>query len=89
MDQNTVIYLGREAIYTVVMISAPILLGSLIIGLIVSIFQASTQIQEQTLTFIPKIAAVIVIMIVFGPWMMNLLISYTSNLLIDITKLIS
>lgn len=89
MDQNVVIYLGKEAIYTVVMLSAPILLGSLIVGLLVSIFQASTQIQEQTLTFIPKIAAVVVILIFFGPWMMNLLVSYASNLFINLNKFIS
>lgn len=89
MDQNSVIYLGREAIYTMILVSAPILLASLIVGLIVSIFQASTQIQEQTLTFIPKILAVIAVIILFGPWMMNLMLTYTSNLLLNINKLIS
>lgn len=89
MDQNSVIYIGREAIYTVVLLSAPILLGSLIVGLLISIFQASTQIQEQTLTFVPKIIAVIAILVFLGPWMMNLLISYTTNLFLNINKFIS
>ncbi|MDH7480001.1 MAG: flagellar biosynthesis protein FliQ [Syntrophomonadaceae bacterium] len=80
MDSEFVMYLAREALYTTLLLSAPILGGSLLIGLLVSVFQATTQIQEQTLTFVPKIVAVMVIVAVFGPWMLNLLLSFTSYL---------
>ena len=72
MDQAIVIDVAREAIKSVLLVSAPILGLGLLVGLIVSIVQATTQIQEPTLSFIPKIIAVSLTMLVFGPWMMNL-----------------
>jgi len=86
MSQNLIIYLGREALTTVLLVSAPILLGSLLIGLIISIFQATTQIQEQTLTFVPKIVGVLVAIVLFGPWMMNILLSFTNNILLNLHR---
>lgn len=80
MSQEFIIYLGREAVYAILLLSGPLLIGSLLVGLIVSIFQATTQIQEQTLTFVPKIVVVFLCLILFGPWMLNLLISFTNNL---------
>ena len=80
MDQGTVINIAQNALWMVILVSAPMLGLSLIVGLAVSIFQATTQIQEQTLAFIPKILAVIVAVAVFGFWMLNTLKEYTENL---------
>ncbi len=80
MTPELVIYIGREAVYTVLLIAGPLLLTSIVIGLTISIFQATTQIQEQTLTFVPKIIGVFVMIVVLGPWMLNLLLAFTQNL---------
>ena len=80
MSQNDVLYLAKEAIYTSLLVGGPILGVCLLVGLLVSIFQAMTQIQEQTLTFIPKIIAIIAVMLLLGPWMLRVLTVYTGNL---------
>ncbi|WP_283153310.1 flagellar biosynthesis protein FliQ [Guptibacillus hwajinpoensis] len=80
MTPDMVISLAEDAVYTVIIISAPLLLIALGVGLIVSVFQAMTQIQEQTLAFIPKIVAVLLTIVLFGPWMLTTLLDYTSNL---------
>jgi len=80
MDQGLVIDIAQEAIKVVLMISAPILGLGLLVGLIVSIVQATTQIQEPTLSFIPKIIAISLTLIVFGPWMMNVMYEFTVKL---------
>jgi flagellar biosynthetic protein FliQ len=69
-------------------VSGPVLVIGLVIGLVVSIFQAATQIHEMSLTFIPKIIGVIVALVVFGPWMLSSLTSYTTNLLQSIPNLV-
>ncbi|MBO8127213.1 MAG: flagellar biosynthesis protein FliQ [Firmicutes bacterium] len=81
MTETFVVHLGRDALYTVLMVSAPMLGLGLLVGILVSIFQATTQIQEQTLAFIPKIIAVLVAAVVFGPWMLSVLTDFTANLL--------
>lgn len=73
--------MAREAVGTVLLVGGPILGVSLLVGLLVSIFQAMTQIQEQTLSFIPKVVAVVAILLILGPWMLSVLTAYTSNLL--------
>ncbi len=80
MSQDFIIYLSREAVYTILLLAAPLLGTSLLVGLLISIFQATTQIQEQTLTFVPKIVVILVCLVIFGPWMLNLLVSFTTNL---------
>ncbi len=80
MNQGVVIDVAQEAIKVVLMISAPILGLGLLVGLIVSIIQATTQIQEATLSFIPKIVAIALTLLVFGPWMMNIMYEFTVNL---------
>lgn len=80
MTSDVAVQLGREALLMVMLISAPMLGLGLIVGLVVSIFQATTQIQEQTLAFIPKIVAVFAAVLVFGPWMLSLLVGYTREL---------
>jgi flagellar biosynthetic protein FliQ len=80
ITQGEILDIARDAIYNIILVSAPLLLLSLIIGLIVSIFQTVTSIQEQTLTFVPKILAVFIGMIIFGAWMLNTLTSYITQL---------
>ena len=81
MSQNQVLYMAKEAIGTVFIVGGPILATSLLVGLLVSIFQAMTQIQEQTLSFIPKVIAVVAVLLILGPWMLSILTAYTTNLL--------
>lgn len=88
MAQETVINIAQNALMTVLYVSAPLLGISLIVGLAVSVFQATTQIQEQTLSFIPKILSVIVAIAVLGSWMLNVLTEYTNNLYDSILQLI-
>lgn len=80
MTQTDVITILQEALYTIMLVSAPMLLVSLIVGLVVAIFQATTQINEQTLSFAPKIIAIFISLIAFGPWMINKLMDFTYKL---------
>ncbi|MGL6014767.1 MAG: flagellar biosynthesis protein FliQ [Selenomonadaceae bacterium] len=84
MSGDLVIQLGQEALMMVMLISAPMLGLGLLVGLLVSVFQATTSIQEQTLAFIPKIIAVFVAVLVFGPWMLRLMVDYVANILINL-----
>jgi flagellar biosynthetic protein FliQ len=81
MSSEFVIGLAGQALYTVLKVSAPMLGIGLIVGLLVSIFQATTQIQEQTLAFVPKIIAVFLALLIFGPWILYIMIDFTSHLL--------
>lgn len=80
MSESVVIELGQEAMFTILILSAPMLLIGLLVGLAVSIFQATTQIQEATLAFIPKIIAILGSVVIFGPWLLNIIIDYTLKL---------
>jgi len=84
MTVDLVIGLAGDAIKVTLLLSAPILTVGLAVGLIVSIFQAVTQIQEMTLTFVPKIVAVFMALIIALPWMINLIVTYTHNLFSNI-----
>ncbi|MBQ4865603.1 flagellar biosynthesis protein FliQ [Priestia megaterium] len=77
MNGEFVISLAEKGVYTILIVSGPLLLLALAVGLIISIFQATTQIQEQTLAFVPKIVAVLVGIVFFGPWMLSKMISFT------------
>ena len=77
MTQDFVVALGKDALSTALLIAAPMLVSGLIVGLAIGIFQAVTQIQEMTLTFIPKILIVVVSLFIFLPWMLNVLITFT------------
>ncbi len=81
MSTEFIVELARSSIYTTLLVSAPMLILALIVGLAISILQAITQIQEMTLTFIPKIVAVGIALVVFLPWMINTLVTYTAQLL--------
>ena len=80
MTPQMVVSLGREALMLTVMISGPLLLFALIVGLLISIFQAVTQIQEMTLTFVPKILAVALALLLFLPWMINMATDFTRHI---------
>ncbi len=80
MNQDTVVNLASQAMSLALKVAGPILLVALVIGLVVSVFQAVTQIQEQSLSLIPKIAGVAVVIIVLGPWMLGQLVAYTTAL---------
>ncbi|MCM3612006.1 MULTISPECIES: flagellar biosynthesis protein FliQ [Caryophanaceae] len=88
MTPDMVIKLAEQSIYTIIIIAAPMLLIALGVGLLVSVFQAMTQIQEQTLAFIPKILAVFISLVVFGPWMLTTLLDYTRNLFQSLPRII-
>lgn len=88
MTPESVMQLGREALYLTVLLAAPLLLSALAVGLIVGVFQAATQIQEATLSFIPKLIALVVALMVAGPWMLRILIEFTQRLFANIPVLI-
>lgn len=80
MTVDAVSDMAREALFLIIKISLPVLLVSLIVGLTISIFQTVTSIQEQTLTFVPKIICVFTALVIFGPWMMNSMVEFMSQL---------
>ncbi|WNS77188.1 flagellar biosynthesis protein FliQ [Bacillus sp. DTU_2020_1000418_1_SI_GHA_SEK_038] len=88
MTPESVITIAEQGIITVLMISGPLLVLALVVGLIVSIFQATTQIQEQTLAFIPKIVAVLAGLVFFGPWMLSHMLSYAGEIFSNLTRFI-
>ena len=87
MTEQMVVYLFREAFYTTLLVSAPMLLLSLIVGLLIAIFQAATSIQEITLTFVPKIIIVAIVAVLTLPWMMEVMITFTVNVFNQIPNL--
>ena len=88
MNQDVVINIGMQAMQLAFKVAMPLLLVGLAVGLLVSIFQAVTQIQEQTLSFIPKIVALAAVLMLLGPWMLNQLLGYTADLWGGIPQLI-
>lgn len=88
MSEMAIMTIVKKALLTGIIIAGPILVISLIVGLIISIFQATTQIQEQTLTFVPKLIAIILVLILGGPWMFNKLIILTNELFSMIANII-
>jgi len=89
LSQATIITIGQHALFTAMLAAAPMLVIGLVVGLIISIFQATTQINDQTLAFVPKIVAVLLILLIVGPWIMNLLIDYTTSLFNQINTYVS
>jgi flagellar biosynthesis protein FliQ len=80
MTEDVVLSLGRDAIWTTVLLASPLLISALVVGLIVSILQAVTQINEATLTFIPKMLTIVIVMVILAPWMTQMITSYTTEL---------
>ena len=84
MSGDLVIQLAQEALRVVLLVSAPMLGLGLMVGLMVSVFQATTSIQEQTLAFIPKIVAVFVAILIFGTWMLRIMVEYFTNTFVNL-----
>jgi flagellar biosynthetic protein FliQ len=84
MDPQTAIDLGREAIWITLLIGAPVLLVGLLVGLMIGLLQALTQIQEQTVVFVPKLVAMILILSLSLPWLISQMVQYSSNLISNI-----
>lgn len=80
ITQTEVLTVMREAVFTTLMAAMPMLITALVIGVLISIFQATTQINEQTLAFVPKIVGILLVMLIFGGWIMNILGDFTKNL---------
>ena len=80
MTESIVLTVIKDAIQTAIMVSAPILITATVVGLIISIFQATTQIQEQTLTFVPKLLAVALMGLLMGSWMLHTIVSFTTRI---------
>jgi len=80
VTDGAIVSLTQDALMTAMLVSAPILLVSLVIGLVISLFQAMTQINEVTLTFVPKILGVFAVAAIMGPWMVSTMVSYTARL---------
>jgi flagellar biosynthesis protein FliQ len=88
MDFGFAVNLIRTGVFHILILSAPVLLIGMGVGLIVSIFQATTSIQEQTLTFVPKIAAILLALMFFGPWMFQVLVRFTIGIINQIPMMI-
>ena len=88
MTPEIVLNLARQALEVTLLISAPPLLAALLTGLLVSVFQAATQINEMTLSFIPKLVAIFVVLVLFGPWILNILLGYVRELYTGIPGMI-
>lgn len=88
MTEELVIKLGQDALRTTALLAAPLLVSTLVVGLAVSVFQALTQINEATLTFIPKMIVVAAVIVLAGPWMMDVMSTYTVNLFENIAVMV-
>jgi flagellar biosynthetic protein FliQ len=87
MSEEFVIYVFREALYTALLVSAPLLVVSLVVGLLISVFQAATSIQEITLTFVPKLIVMAIVAVLTLPWMIDVVVAFTTNLFHNIPTL--
>lgn len=88
MDQDVVVSLATQAMSLALKVSLPLLLVGLVVGVVISIFQAVTSIQEQTLSFIPKVLAMAAVLVIGGPWMLNQLLAYTAELWTSIPDMV-
>jgi flagellar biosynthetic protein FliQ len=88
MTPESVLALAQQALQVTLLMSAPPLLAALLTGLVVSVFQAATQINEMTLSFIPKLLAIFVVLVLFGPWMLGILLDYIRELFTGIPAMI-
>ena len=89
MEFEQILDLTHNAVKVGLMISSPMLIGALVIGILVSIFQAVTQINEQTLTFIPKILVIVASIVIFAPWMSDTLTTFTRELILNIPSMVN
>lgn len=88
MTPQTVLTLAQQALWVTALVAAPLLLTALVVGLVVSIFQAATQINEMTLSFIPKLLAMALVLVIAGPWMLHTLVSFTHDLIVNLPGMV-
>ena len=88
MDPETVLDIGREALWLAVLLAGPMLGAALAVGLFIGVIQAATQIQEMTLSFIPKLLSLVVVLFLVGPWMLRLIVTFSERLFLDIPGLV-
>jgi flagellar biosynthetic protein FliQ len=88
MGPESVLTVGRDALWLAVLLAGPLLLAALAVGLLIGIFQAATQIQEMTLSFIPKLLALVVALFVAGPWMLQVVVNFSRQLFMEIPGLL-
>lgn len=88
MDNSFVVEVTNQAVKVTMMLAAPMLVGALVVGILVSLFQAVTQINEQTLSFIPKILVIVVALVILSPWMMDTITSFTRDLYVSIPSVV-
>lgn len=88
MEAQQVLTIGQQALQLLLVVSAPLLLVVLVVGLVVSVFQAATQLSEATLSFVPKIVAAVAVLIVAGPWMLTTLVDYLRRVLISLPSMV-
>ena len=89
MTPETVTTIGQQALWVTMLIAAPLLLSALAVGLLVGMFQAATQINEMTMSFIPKLLVLVAALVISGPWMLGVIVNYTQELMAQIPSLIS
>lgn len=88
MGPETVLDIGREALWLAVLLAGPMLGAALAVGLFIGVIQAATQIQEMTLSFIPKLLALVIVLFVVGPWMLRIIVTFSERLFIEIPGLV-
>lgn len=88
MTPEYVITFGKHALYIGMMVGAPLLLTALVVGLVIGMFQAATQINEMTLSFIPKLLAMAAVMLITGPWMLRTLVAFTRHLIVNLPNMV-
>ncbi|HEX5353501.1 MAG TPA: flagellar biosynthesis protein FliQ [Rhodanobacteraceae bacterium] len=88
MTPESVIHFGQQALYIAMLVGAPLLLTALVVGLVVGMFQAATQINEMTLSFIPKLLAMALVLVIAGPWMLHTLVSFTHDLIVNLPEMV-
>jgi flagellar biosynthetic protein FliQ len=88
MGPETVLDIGRQALWLAVLLAGPMLGAALAVGLFIGVIQAATQIQEMTLSFIPKLLTLVVVLFVFGPWMLRIIVTFSQRLFMDIPGLV-
>jgi flagellar biosynthetic protein FliQ len=88
MTPESVIHFGQHALYVAMLVGAPLLLTALVVGLVIGMFQAATQINEMTLSFIPKLLAMALVLVIAGPWMLHTLVQFTRDLITNLPGLV-
>lgn len=89
MTPETVTTIGQQALWVTMLLAAPLLLSALAVGLLVGMFQAATQINEMTMSFIPKLLVLVIALVISAPWMLGVIVNYTQQLMAEIPSLIS